>query len=55
MGLDIIYFMTMLSSVNQIDLLIIKIKNIGTQIEQTDAKLQESLMEIVKRHEEHLK
>uniref|UniRef100_A0A1S4JE29 Odorant receptor n=2 Tax=Culex quinquefasciatus TaxID=7176 RepID=A0A1S4JE29_CULQU len=54
MGPDTIYFMTMMNSVTQIDLLMIKLRDVCNKIENHDFNIKEDLKDIFKRHQEHL-
>lgn len=55
MGNDIIYFMILLSSATQIELLTIKVQDIETRMVINDSNLHKYIKEIVKRHQEHLR
>lgn len=53
-GLDIIYFMTVMCSVMQIDLLKVKLQNVNAKMEKGETDITEELNDIFKRHYEHM-
>ncbi|XP_053686234.1 uncharacterized protein LOC128735772 [Sabethes cyaneus] len=55
MGSDCIYVIMMMSSFTQIDLIMCSLKSIDHMIQQKDANVQNTIEEIIVKHQEHLK
>ncbi|XP_038114055.1 odorant receptor 30a isoform X2 [Culex quinquefasciatus] len=54
MGPDTIYFMTLINSYTQIDLMLAKIREVNNKIANNNASYKEKLNDVFKRHQEHL-